>query len=172
LIEQEENKERRDQNMGNTFDIIRTTRNNFLKSIEGLSEEQLNLVPTGFNNNIAWNLGHIIVVQQTLCYVRMGFESRISQPDMKRFGKGSKPDQLITKEEIALFKTQVMEQIDQLEKDLQSGFFNDHVYEELSTSYGVVIRNHEDSIYYLATHDALHYGYIQALKRAIATVNN
>lgn len=158
--------------MGNTFDIIRTTRNNFLKLTEGLSEEQLNLVPAGFNNNIAWNLGHIVVIQQMLCYVRMGFESKIAQPDMKRFGKGSKPDQLITKEEIALFKAQAMEQVDQLEKDLQSGFFKGHVYEQLVSSYGIVISNHEDSIYYLATHDALHYGYALALKRAIGTVNN
>ncbi len=156
-----------DKYMNNTFDIIRTTRSNFLRLVDGLSEEQLNHVPAGFNNNIAWNLAHILVVQQTLCYVRMGFESQIPQPDMKRFGKGSKPDQWIGKEEIALFKSQVMEQIAQLEKDLRSGFFEEREYEKMLTSYGLTVDSLEYAISYLATHDALHYGYVLALKRAI-----
>lgn len=152
--------------MDNTFEIIRTTRTNFLKLVDGLSDEQLNLIPERFNNNIGWNFGHIIVTQQTLCYVRMGFESKIEPAIIERFRKGSKPEQWITKDEIALFKTQLIAQVDELKKDVRSDFFDGRVYEKLSTSYGIDIDSLEDSIHYLATHDALHYGYAMALRRA------
>jgi hypothetical protein len=151
----------------NTFHIIRTTRTNFSNLVDGLSDEELNLVPGRFNNNIGWNFGHIIVIQQTLCYIRMGFESKIEPALIERFRKGSKPEQWITKEEIALFKTQLTAQVDELEKDVASGFFDGREYEKLSTSYGVEINSLEDSIHYLATHDALHYGYALALRKAL-----
>ncbi|HLG39364.1 MAG TPA: DinB family protein [Chitinophagaceae bacterium] len=30
--------------------------------------EQLNIVPDKFNNNLVWNIGHIIAAQQSLVY--------------------------------------------------------------------------------------------------------
>ena len=152
--------------MDNTFGIIRTTRRNFLRLVDELSEEQLNTIPVSFNNNIGWNFGHIIVIQQTLCYIRMGFKSRISPALATRFAKGSKPQQQITQEETAFFKAELMAQIDKLESDLQSGSFEGRQYEKLSTSYGIDINSLEDSIHYLATHDALHYGYALAQRKA------
>jgi hypothetical protein len=35
--------------------LTRQTRANFLSLMNGLSEEQLNHMPTGFNNNMIWN---------------------------------------------------------------------------------------------------------------------
>lgn len=148
--------------MDNTFEIIRTTRNNFLKLIEGLTDEQLNKIPEGFNNNIAWNFGHIIVTQQLLCNVRIGLKNSINQSLTDRFRKGSKPEQPVTNEELALFKNELTAQIDQLQKDLASGSFEGRQYEQLVTSYGVTINTIEDAVHYLATHDALHYGYALA----------
>ena len=45
------------------FNAITQTRANAIAAIEGLSNEQLNEIPEGFSNNIAWNLGHILVTQ-------------------------------------------------------------------------------------------------------------
>jgi|SRR6218665_264188 len=153
--------------MDNTFEIIRTTRSNFLKLIEGLTDEQLNEIPEGFKNNVAWNFGHIIVTQQLLCNVRVGSKNNIDQSLTDRFRKGSKPEQPVTKEELTLFKTELTAQIDQLQQDLASGSFKGRQYEQLVTSYGVIINTIEEAVYYLATHDALHYGYALALKRTL-----
>jgi len=38
------------------------------QALGGLSEEAYLHMPQGFDNNIAWNLGHIIVTQQSLHY--------------------------------------------------------------------------------------------------------
>ncbi len=157
--------------MDNTFEIIRTTRKNFLKLIEGLTEEQLNKIPEGFNNNIIWNFGHIIVTQQILCYVRMGIKSNIDPFIEERFRKGSKPEQPVTKEEIALFKKELKHQVDQLEEDIQAGLFLRRTYEQLPTSYGITINTLDDALHYLATHDALHYGYALAQQRQVKSQN-
>ena len=50
--------------MDATFKIWETNRKHYLKLIENYSLEQLNKIPEGFSNNLAWNLGHIIVAQQ------------------------------------------------------------------------------------------------------------
>jgi hypothetical protein len=51
---------------------IKKTRTSLLNMISGLSLEQINKVPEGFNNNIIWNLGHLVSAQQGICYSRSG----------------------------------------------------------------------------------------------------
>ena len=51
-----------------TFKIWETSRKMYLKIVENYSLEHLNKIPEGFSNNLAWNLGHIIVSQQGLVY--------------------------------------------------------------------------------------------------------
>jgi hypothetical protein len=38
------------------------------KFLSGYNLDQLNTIPEGFNNNLIWNIGHIIVSQQLLVY--------------------------------------------------------------------------------------------------------
>ena len=40
--------------------ILKATRANILKQIEGVSLAQLNEIPAGFNNNLIWNAGHAV----------------------------------------------------------------------------------------------------------------
>jgi hypothetical protein len=48
------------------FNIIRQNREAFIRLLDGLIIEQLNEIPAGFNNNIAWNFGHMIVATNDL----------------------------------------------------------------------------------------------------------
>jgi hypothetical protein len=43
---------------------LRKLRFAVLKAVEQLTTEQLNKVPDGFNNNIIWNIAHLIASQQ------------------------------------------------------------------------------------------------------------
>ena len=61
--------------MDKLFDIIHAGRVKFAELVDRLSIEELNEIPEGFNNNIAWNFGHVIISQQMLCYVRAGIPS-------------------------------------------------------------------------------------------------
>lgn len=58
--------------MDSTLKFIKQARTAFIELLDGLTLEQLNTVPEGFNNNIIWNFGHIVVSTQTLVYVRTG----------------------------------------------------------------------------------------------------
>ena len=54
------------------FDILTKTRAIVLHYIDGLTLEQLHVIPEGFNNNIAWNIAHLVVTQQLLHYSLSG----------------------------------------------------------------------------------------------------
>ena len=54
------------------FDVLRKSRDLVLKELEGLTLEQIHTIPTGFKNNIAWNLAHIVITQQLLHYKLSG----------------------------------------------------------------------------------------------------
>jgi hypothetical protein len=60
------------------LDILRQPRLKILNILESFSLEQLNMIPAGYNNNIIWNLGHMVAAQQGVCYKRAGVETRIS----------------------------------------------------------------------------------------------
>lgn len=155
--------------MNKLFDIIYTGRNNFVKLIDRLSIEQLNEIPEGFNNNIAWNFGHIIVSQQTLCYIRAGLTPHIDEYFVNRYQKGTKPENFIAGSEIATLKEYAFSLIDQLKKDLEADKFTGYI--TFATQFGVELTCINDAIAYFATHDTLHLGYAMAIARHFSTQN-
>ena len=48
--------------MHQVFEITRLSRKIIAEYLEHYTLEQLNKVPEGFNNNLIWNIGHIVVV--------------------------------------------------------------------------------------------------------------
>jgi len=151
--------------MDKQFDVIISTRNNFLKLIDSLSIEQLNKIPERFNNNIAWNFGHMILSQQVLCYSRAGIKPRADEELIKKYQKGSKPESFIDAEEIEMLKKYLFSLIDDLRKDMADNKFSG--YQKVMTSFGVELSSVEDAIPYFAMHDGLHLGYAQALKKLV-----
>ena len=60
--------------MTKAIEIIKLPRVHLLDVVKDLSIEQLNHIPDGFNNNIIWNLAHIVATQQNICYKRAGLD--------------------------------------------------------------------------------------------------
>ena len=56
------------------------SRNNLHETCKDLSQEQWFAVPDGFANNVAWNIGHLIVAQNGLIYTRLGVRGYIRRP--------------------------------------------------------------------------------------------
>ncbi|MBK8700590.1 MAG: DinB family protein [Saprospiraceae bacterium] len=54
--------------MHQEFNILQKNREAVVKLLADLSLDQLNAIPLGFNNNIIWNMGHMVVVQEMLTY--------------------------------------------------------------------------------------------------------
>jgi hypothetical protein len=122
-------------------------------------------VPEGFKNNVAWNFGHIIVSQQTLCYARAGVPLLIDQAYIDKYQKGTKPEGFIGEEEINILKTFLFSLIDTQQKDCEENKFSG--YQGFTTQYGVTLNSINDAVPYVATHDALHFGFSKAIANAV-----
>ncbi|UKK99399.1 DinB family protein [Brevibacillus brevis] len=72
------------------FQQLEDYRQETLKAIDGLTNEDANIIPDGFSNNILWNLGHIYL-DQYLC-AHLTKETIPLPPGFKEwFNFGTKP---------------------------------------------------------------------------------
>jgi hypothetical protein len=149
-----------------SIDTIQATRKLFLKLIDGLSVDQLNQIPEGFNNNIIWNFAHVIVSQQILCYKLAGQPLKVGDSYVANYSKGTKPTCFIGDVEVALLKQQAVQLIDELIIDIEKGLL-DH-YTNYTTSFDVTLSSIDDAVKFLTMHEGLHLGYAMALKRIVS----
>ena len=152
--------------MNYDFEILAITRNNILNAVKDLSLEQLHTIPNGFNNHIAWNFNHIVVVQQLLCYGRSDLPIELDIDIINRYSKGSKPSSEVLEKDFLLCKLLLLKNIDKIEQDYNVGKFK--IYNEYTTSYNITLKSIEEAIRFNNVHEGLHFGYILALKRAIS----
>jgi len=151
--------------MKKEFEILKITRNNILKAIQNLSDEQLMKVPQGYNNNILWNMGHVVSSGQKLIYGNASVPMRINEDYPAFFGKGSNPRQWQSTPDIHKVKEYLTSTPALLEEDYNKGIFKS--YKEYETSYGFLITNVNDAISFCNIHDALHLGIIMAQKKVV-----
>ncbi|MDB4905179.1 MAG: DinB family protein [Mucilaginibacter sp.] len=144
---------------------LKKTRIYLLNLIEGLTTEQLNEVPAGFNNNIIWNLGHLITSQQSICYLRSGVKVFIDEKYLPFYKPQTKPDKFVESAEIEQMKKLFLTAIDQFEKDYEGKLFSNHP--AWTTMYGIEVKDIDDAIHFALFHEGLHTGYIMALKRLL-----
>lgn len=151
--------------MKTKLDLIRKIRFNALDLVSGLTVQELNRIPEGFNNNIIWNLGHLIAIQEGIFYLRSKLELRVEQEFYNSFKNGSRPAGEIQTEEIEKIKILLLSSLDQFESDLEKNAFHD--YPSWTTGMGIQINSIEEAINFLPVHEGLHLGHIMAYKRII-----
>jgi DinB superfamily len=151
--------------LNNHIETIRKTRIHLLKLIEALSTEELNKIPQGFNNNVIWNLGHLIATQQSICYTRSGIPPFVAAHYFELYKSGTKPEVPRTTTEIEAMKGLFLQAIDQFEKDYEAQVFSS--VPAWTTGYGNSIFDIDDAIDFVLFHEGLHRGYIMALKRLL-----
>ena len=83
--------------MEKQLEIILATHNSFIKLMDGLTEEQLNKIPYGFNNNIIWNFAHCTAAYQVLCYTRNELAITIDETFFKKYANGTIPETHVSK---------------------------------------------------------------------------
>jgi len=147
------------------IETIQQSRKLFINLMEGLSLEKLNEIPEGFNNNIIWNFGHVIVTQQILCYKLANLPLKLDTAYVSKYSKGTKPSTFIDAAELAFLKQQAVFLIDELITDIQTGSFDN--FDTYTTSFDVVLNEIEDAVKYMTMHEGLHLGYAMALKRIV-----
>lgn len=152
--------------MNKSIVYARTIREKFLHSISTLSTEQLNAIPAGMNNNIAWHLGHLVVSTEILCYVRSGVQADRMIPLADKYRNGTKPEAWIEAEEIRQLKERLLGSIDAVERDYNNGVFAE-VQPYATHTFGVQLQNIEEVLECCALHDTLHWGNVSMMKKLV-----
>ena len=147
-----------------TFKIWETSRKIYLKIIENYSLEQLNKIPEGFSNNLAWNLGHIIVSQQGLVYRLSGLPMNVSTEMMDKYKNGSKPTST-TQEEINELKVLLFSLLEKTKEDYTNGKFTS--YNEFTTGTGFHLSNIKDAMEFNNYHEGIHLGFMMNIRKFI-----
>lgn len=136
-----------------------------LKVINGLSIEQVNKIPEGFKNNIAWNIAHLVVTPQLLCYKLSGLPCDVSDEMIEAYRKGAAPTRDITVEEFDEIKKLFVELPLKMEADFKAGIFKE--YTPYETSVGVTLSSAEEAFSFGLFHEGIHLGVLLGLRKLV-----
>jgi hypothetical protein len=151
--------------MQQQFNITGTSRKVLSQFLQNYTLDQLNTIPDGFKNNIIWNIGHVIVVQQMLIYKLSGLPMLVSDQMVEQYKRGTKPEADVTQEEVDLIRSLLFKTIDKTETDFNNGIFKD--YQEFTAISGFTMTNVQDAISFNNYHEALHTGIIMGIRKFI-----
>ena len=151
--------------MNAILDLTYRNRKAMLKIIEPLSVAQLNYIPEAFNNNIIWNLAHVISVQQGLVYGLSNLNFKIEKDFVKAYTKGTKPMGDVSEKDVSIIKEQLLYTIEQTELDISADRFQ--TYNEYPVMLGNTLTNVTDALQFNNYHEGLHLGVIMTLKKFV-----
>lgn len=149
-----------------TFDVLKNTRTFFKDFIEKNSLEDLNKIPKGFNNNIIWNIGHIVVTEQLLAYKLSGLPVMVSDGMIEKYRKGTKPEFDATQDEVNEIKVLLFSTIKRTEKDFKNNGFKNFTGYTVSTTDNT-LNTIDEALQFVLFHEGMHLGYVMALLHAI-----
>ncbi|RYZ21805.1 MAG: DinB family protein [Chitinophagaceae bacterium] len=147
------------------FKALKTSRGLYAAFFDNYTLEQLNRVPPGFSNNLAWNIGHIIVAQQALVYRGSGVPMHISEELFDRYKPGTKPAADLTQGEADELRVLLHSLALQTEQDYEAGRFS--TYQERTTATGFHLASLQDALVFNNYHEGIHLGLMMAIRKFV-----
>lgn len=151
--------------MEKLFETALFTRSTMLEILEKKSYEELVKIPENFRNSIFWNIAHLLVTQQLLCYKLTGLEIRIEQDMVNKYGKGSIATENIQESDIQYIKDHLLVAMKETQKDYDKGLFKE--FKAYMTSTGIELKSIEDALFFSAYHDGIHLGIVLSLMKIV-----
>lgn len=144
---------------------LRFVRGNTIKQITGIDEKETHTVPQGFNNNILWNLGHILLVHEKFSFALTNEKMELPKDFAEWFAPGTKPGnwgmQISSLDEIILL---LSKQIDRVEQTLEHRL-EEYLEKPFVTSSGLEILTVKECLSFCLYHEAMHFATIKAIKQ-------
>lgn len=151
--------------MESTFNVLKTSRLLINRLLDRFSPEQLNKIPAGFNNNLVWHLGHIVVTHQSIIYKSANLPMHISEELFEKYKPGTKPTDTVTLEEIEMLRNLLTDLVDKSEQDWNNQRFE--TFNQRTTGTGFYLGNQTDAFAFANYHEGLHLGYMMSMARLI-----
>lgn len=152
--------------MEKTFDILLKNRKLLHNFLVNTPKAELFKVPEGFNNNIWWNIAHVVVTLELLVYGLSGLDFTIEEALVNKYKKGTFPEGEPSAEELEKISDHLFSSIQHIQSDYEQGKFKD--YQEYMTTPKIALTSAEDALSFDVFHEGLHLGAILALKKALA----
>jgi hypothetical protein len=147
--------------------LLLQTRNNYLAVLEDLSINEVNTIPIGFNNNIVWNIAHIVATMDILFYKLNGLEPHLDAEFIDAYRKGTSPQSFVKAETIEGVKRNLLAQPEWIKKDIEAGVFPSQLAKPYITSYNFELATIDDIFNFNNVHEALHMGMVMSLRKFI-----
>jgi hypothetical protein len=141
-------------------------RNNTIKFGETVEGGALQEVPNGFNNNILWNLGHLIVATENLLFKASGRETHHPEGYEEAFGGGTSPKtwtaEPATKNEVL---SHLVEQSKRISTTFE-GHVGDALPKELTIA-GIEMKTVRDLLEFTMIHETMHFTTIRLYNKIL-----
>lgn len=151
--------------METAFRINETSRKVLLGFLEKYSLEELNKIPEGFSNNLIWNIGHILVVQQLLVYKLSGLPTMVSNEMIEKYQRGTKPEHNVGQEEVDEIKVLLFSTLEKTKQDFEENIFQN--YTEFTSMSGFTMKSAANAIEFNNYHEAVHTGIMMQIRKFI-----
>lgn len=151
--------------MKTQFTIITQNRKVLYHFLKHTPQEELFTIPKGFNNNIWWNIAHVVVTEQKLTYGLSGLPLNISTELVHKYQKGTAPQEHPTETEVEEIKKLLFSLPEKTQADYENEVFKN--FKSYITTPKVELNSVEDAIAFNAFHEGLHLGTIMALARIL-----
>ena len=151
--------------MEKIFETALFTRASMLNILDRKSYEELVRIPSNFRNSIFWNIAHVLVTQQLLCYRLCGLDIKIDEAMVEKYGKGSVAVEEVNILDINYVKEQLVNAMKNTQEDYKNGIFRE--YKPYMTSTGIELGDIEEALVFSAFHDGIHLGVILSLMKIV-----
>lgn len=147
------------------FKTFRITRAHMMRELEDLNSAQFLMIPEGRDDNILWNIGHLLCSLSRLTYVFSGYPLPIPEEYLGLFGKNTNALQWDIPPDVDGVLGLFITLPEKIEADYLAGTFAD--YKALQIMPDDDIASIEEAIAFHCFHEGLHLGKILTLKEAL-----
>lgn len=147
-------------------DLNTFVRQGMIAVLDDLSVEQINEVPQGFNNNLIWNLAHVVACQQEYLYDRAGVETAVNVDFIAKYRGGTAPAEKLDQNAINTIKELALSTAQALVKDAKGNLRNAYKPMEV-TGQKINLQTLDDAIAFMLFHEGLHLSTMRTYKRLL-----
>jgi hypothetical protein len=143
------------------------SRQNLFRILKDMTEEEVKIIPEGFNNSILWNAGHILMPIEQFHFTGTHRQAAVPSEYMALFWRGTKPaDWRSDPPSLQTVVEHIAEQTLRVRNEL-SGHLDEPLDTPMEFPGMPPIQTAGDLMSMSLYHEALHIGYIKALKKTI-----
>jgi hypothetical protein len=148
------------------LEMLLSHRKTLVDTVADLPIELINKIPEGFNNNILWNVGHMISVQQLIAYGLSDQEYVVEEAIVMAYRKNTKPEAEITSDGFQSLCNILIESTNSFINDYRDEHFlgfKPFIAKSINMTYNSI----DEVIPFILYHDALHATVISTYKRIL-----